>query len=278
MIVAWLLAPLLSLFAPRDLPQNEPEDLLPQLRYCRAAPEVVKAAPLAPAVPGTTGFLPRTYIDPSGAKHPFVVFVPASYRPGSRPPVMLFLHGSGERGENAIDPLMAGIGPAIWKRKAKFPFVVVFPQCRFNAGWLVDGPDAQRALAMLRQAQAEFSTDPERVVLTGLSMGGSGTWSIATRDPSAWSAIVPMCSRPDPATAAALAARRLPIWNFCGDKDQPATVQANRDMQSALQQASADARYTEYPEVGHNCWDLAYGTDELYAWLLEQRLPRGAVR
>lgn len=203
-----------------------------------------------------------------------MVFVPANYQRGSRPPVMLFLHGSGERGENAIDPLMAGIGPAIWKRKAKFPFVVVFPQCRFNAHWLVEGADARRALGMLRQTQKEFATDPERVVLTGLSMGGSGAWSMAVRDPAAWSAVVPMCSRPDPATAAALAASRLPIWNFCGDQDRPETVKANRDMQSALLQASADARYTEYPEVGHNCWDLAYGRDELYSWLLEQRRTR----
>jgi len=122
--------------------------------------------------------------------------------------------------------------------------------------------------------QREFETDPERVVLTGLSMGGSGTWTIAAQDPSVWSAIVPMCSRPDVAAAERFAATKLPIWNFWGDKDRPETVQANRDMHAALQRTGANAIYTEYPGVGHNCWDNAYGTDELYAWLLEQRRNR----
>jgi predicted peptidase len=214
------------------------------------------------------GFQNRVYTDAEGGKHPFIVFVPAGVQPGA--PVMLFLHGSGERGDNNIDQMMAGIGPALWKRKAKFPFVVVLPQCRATANWLIDGPDAQRALGMLRQIQSEFATDPDRVILTGLSMGGGGTWSIATRDPAAWAAIVPMCSRPDAATAAKFAETRLPIWNFCGDKDRPETVKANRDMHEALQKAGANARYTEYPDVGHNCWDNAYGTDELYTWMLEQ--------
>jgi predicted peptidase len=216
------------------------------------------------------GFQHRVFTDPAGAKHPFVVFVPASYQPGTQPPVMLFLHGSGERGENNIDQMMAGIGPALWKRKAKFPFVVVLPQCRTGSGWQAGGVDAERALGMLRQIQTEFSTDPDRVILTGLSMGGSGTWSIAAKDPSAWAAIVPMCGRGDLAAAEKFAAARLPIWNSCGDKDRPETVKANRDMHEALQKAGANAKYVEYPDVGHNCWDTVYGTDELYTWMLEQ--------
>jgi predicted peptidase len=191
---------------------------------------------------------------------------------------MLFLHGSGERGDNNIDQMMTGIGPALWKRKAKFPFVVVLPQCRVDSRWQAETSDAQWALGMLRQAQREFDTDPDRVVLTGLSMGGSGTWSIAAQDPSAWSAVVPMCGRPDLPTAAKFAEARLPIWNFCGDKDRPETVKANRDMAEALRTAGANARYTEYPGVGHNCWDNAYGTDELYTWLLEQTRSKNAQK
>lgn len=219
------------------------------------------------------GLRTRVYTDSAGERHPFLVFIPApaANPAGTRPPVMLFLHGSGERGTNNLDQMMAGIGPAIWKRKAKFPFVVVLPQCQPGGNWLADGPDAQRALAMFRQIQSEFSTDPERVILTGLSMGGSGTWSIAAKDPGAWAAIVPMCGRGDAAVAPAFASARLPIWNFCGDKDQPATVEANRAMAAALTQAGAVAQYTEYPGVPHNCWDQAYGTDELYTWMLKQR-------
>lgn len=229
--------------------------------------------PTAKAAPAR-GFLNRVFTDAQGRQHPFVVFVPAKFEPGSRPPVMLFLHGSGERGSNNIDQIMVGLGPAIWKRKGAFPFVTVIPQCQPGSNWLADGPDAQWALAMLKQTQAEFGTDPDRVYLRGLSMGGSGTWSIAAKDPSAWAAIVPMCSRPDVANAAKFAAARLPIWNFCGDKDRAETVKANRDMAGALTRAGANAKYTEYPGVGHNCWDDAYGTDALYTWLLEQARSR----
>jgi predicted peptidase len=227
------------------------------------------AAPSAPK-----GYLPRIYSDAQGGKHPFFVFVPAVVPAEGRPPVMLFLHGSGERGDNNVDQLMAGIGPAVWKRKKNFPFVVVLPQCRTGSGWLADGDDAKWALGMLKQIQAEFGTDPDRVILTGLSMGGSGTWSIAAADPSAWSAIVPMCSRPAADTARAFADAQLPIWNFCGDQDRPETVEANRAMAAALQRASANAKYTEYSGVGHNCWDNAYGTDELYTWMLAQSKSR----
>lgn len=228
------------------------------------------AAAPASATAAPSGYLARTYIDAQGNKHPFFVFVPKKMPTEGRPPVMLFLHGSGERGDNNVDQLMAGIGPAIWKRKATFPFIVVLPQCRTGSGWLAEGDDAKWALGMLKQIQTEFNTDPDRVVLTGLSMGGSGTWSIAATDPTAWSAIVPMCSRPAGTTARAFADARLPIWNFCGDKDRPETVEANRAMAKALKEAGADAQYTEYPGVPHNCWDHAYGTDELYPWMLAQ--------
>jgi predicted peptidase len=232
----------------------------------------------ADAPPG--GLQSRVFTDAEGKTHPFVIFIPApaANPAGSKPPVMLFLHGSGERGANNLDQVMAGIGPALWKRKAKFPFVVVMPQCRAGASWQPENPDIAWALGMLRQVQAEFGTDPDRVVLTGLSMGGAGTWALAAKDPSAWSAIVPMCARPEAATATTFAAARLPIWNFCGDKDQPATVAANRAMSEALAKAGAVARYTEYPGVPHNCWDNAYGTDELFTWMLAQARSKNAAR
>jgi len=227
------------------------------------------AAAAAPDLSGK-GFQTRVFVDAEGGAHPFVVFIPASYHPGSHPPVMLFLHGSGERGENNLDHLIVGIGPAIWKRKMTFPFVVVLAQCRPDSSWRPDDPDARWALGMLEQTQKEFATDPDRVVLTGLSMGGNGTWLIAAQDPTAWSAIVPMCARPDVANAEKFAAAHLPIWNFCGDQDRAETVKANRDMAEAFKTLGANAKYTEYPNVPHNCWDNAYGTDELYTWMLAQ--------
>lgn len=220
------------------------------------------------------GFQSRTFVDAQGKQRKYILFVPYKFKEGSKPPLLMFLHGSGERGDNGLDPMMAGLGPSLWKRKAKFPFVTVFPQCHKDSRWTVDGPDAQAALAILQRTAAEFQTDPDRVYLSGLSMGGSGSWSIADKHPGMFAAIVPMCGRGDLSAAKTLATARLPVWNFCGDKDREATVTFSRDMHAALREAGGDSRYTEYPGVGHNCWDNAYGDDELYPWLLEQSRSR----
>lgn len=216
------------------------------------------------------GFQMRTFHDADNQPHRYVIFVPYKTDPVRRPPVLLFLHGSGERGTNGIDQIMVGLGPALWKVKANFPFIADFPQCAPNSNWLAEGPDAQRALKILDLVEKEFDTDLDRVYLTGLSMGGAGAWSLAARDPQRFAAIVPMCGRGRVEDAELLARARLPIWNFCGDKDNPATVEFNRQMHTALTRAGAGDKYTEYENVGHNCWDNAYGTPELYAWLLEQ--------
>ena len=224
-----------------------------------------------------TGFLSKIHVDADGKQHRYVVFVPHKMDDKKRPPLMMFLHGSGERGDNGIDQIMVGLGPALWKIKRDFPFVVVFPQCRKESNWKVDSPDGQRALAILKATAAEYNTDPDRVYLTGLSMGGSGTWSIIDKHPQMFAAVVPMCSRPDSAAAKKFVDVRLPIWNFCGDKDREATVAASRLMHKTLLDQGGSPRYTEYPGVGHNCWDNAYGTPELYTWLLEQSRSQNAV-
>lgn len=216
------------------------------------------------------GFQSRGFTDAAGASRKYVLFIPPNLKADARPPVLMFLHGSGERGDNGLDQIMVGLGPALWKMKAKFPFITIFPQCHRDGNWLVDGADAQAALGILAAVEQEFQTDPDRVYLTGLSMGGSGSWSIAAKHPDRFAAIVPMCGRGDLAEARKLADARLPIWNFCGDQDRAATVEFSREMQKALLAAGAKSQYTEYPGVGHNCWDNAYGTAELYPWLLEQ--------
>ncbi len=245
---------------------------LSSLRLALALATLVSVTlqPLAAADLSSPGFHSRVFVDAAKQERKYVLFVPYKRDATKPPPLLLFLHGAGERGDNGIDQIMVGLGPALWKQKGSFPFVTVFPQCRTNSNWQVDSPDAEAALAILRQTAAEFKTDPDRVYITGLSMGGSGSWSIAARHPDLAAAIVPMCGRGEIGDAKKLADARLPIWNFCGDKDREATVQFSRDMQSALKTAGADSRYTEYPGVGHNCWDNAYNTPELYTWLLQQ--------
>lgn len=216
------------------------------------------------------GFQMRTHTDAENKSSKYVIYVPQKFDPVKRPPVLMFLHGSGERGNNGIDQIMVGLGPALWKIRGNFSFIAIFPQCETGGNWKADGPDAQRAMAILQTIEKEFDTDRDRVYLTGLSMGGAGSWSLAEKYPDRFAAIVPMCGRGRTEDAKTLANARLPIWNFCGDKDGEETVKFNRAMHEALMQAGAADRYTEYAGVGHNCWDNAYGTPELYTWLLEQ--------
>ncbi len=242
--------------------------LLHQSLALLAALLVTASALAADSNPG--GLQNRTFTDAAGVKRHYVLFVPYKLDAAARPPLLMFLHGSGERGDNGLDQLMTGIGPALWKDKAKWPFITILPQCHTNSNWLVDGPDAQAALALFKAVAKEFNTDPDRAYLTGLSMGGSGSWSIAAKHPDMFAAIAPMCGRGELDSAKTLAAARLPVWNFCGDKDREPTVKFSRDMHAALKAAGGNSQYTEYPGVGHNCWDNAYGTAELYKWLLEQ--------
>ena len=118
-------------------------------------------------------------------------------------------------------------------------------------------------------AALKYPIDPTRIYVTGLSMGGMGTWSLAMAMPDKWAAIAPICGRGDTKTADKI--KDLPTWAFHGDADPAVNVSGSRDMIAAIKKAGGQPKYTEYPGVGHNSWDQAYATDELYTWLLEQK-------
>jgi predicted peptidase len=217
---------------------------------------------------GEHGFQHRVYKDADGTESKYVVFVPQDYKGDKEYPVILFLHGAGETLGGSKQPVAVGIGPAIKKREKTFPFIVVIPQSHKRT-WKAGSADANRALAILDLVCKQYKTDPKRVYLTGLSMGGYGTWSLATANPERWAAIVPVCGGGDPKQVAKI--KDLPCWCFHGDADKAVPVKRSRDMIEALKAAGGNPRYTEYPGVGHNSWDRAYGTDELYSWLLKQK-------
>jgi predicted peptidase len=224
----------------------------------------------------TAGFQARVYKGPDGQKAKYSLFVPHGYRPDVPAPVILFLHGAGEAGSDGQKPTQVGIGPAIRAREAAFPFLVVFPQASDRVpatfgSWLPGQPDADRALAILDEVQREFRTDPQRVYLTGISVGGNGVWHLAAAQPDRWAAIVPVCGL-GPVTKAD-AVKTIPCWCFHGADDGNVSVQQSRNMIDALRQVGGSPRYTEYPGVGHNSWENAYGTDEVYKWLLQQAKP-----
>lgn len=222
-----------------------------------------------PDQPGhTTGFSIRTVKTPQGERQ-YTIYVPEGYDGTKTYPAILFLHGAGERGDDGVTPAQVGLGPAIFNRPGGIPAIAVFPQARQT--WSADSADGVAALQALDDVMREYKVDPKRVILTGLSMGGRGSWDIGTAHPERFAAIVPICGPGDPAAVDRL--KDLPIWTFCGDADRDETVLNLRSMVESLRKAGNAARLTEYRGVGHNSWDRAYGSPELIDWMLARARP-----
>ena len=221
----------------------------------------------------------------------YQVYVPSNYAADRAWPVILFLHGAGERGADGLQQTNVGIASAIRANPSRFPAIIVMPQVPTDSQWV--GAPADAAMIALRQTMSEFRSDPDRVYLTGLSMGGHGTWYIAYRNPNLFAAVAPICGWvPDmgqfrgsvavvpadsgpPLPALARQLRNVPIWIFHGEMDNVVNVAGSRDPAAALKDAGSKARYTEYLGMGHNTWDATYGSKEFLDWLFAQRrLPR----
>jgi poly(3-hydroxybutyrate) depolymerase/prenyltransferase beta subunit len=230
---------------------------------------MIQALPTPSDGEGTgPGFHLRTLKAADGDRN-YTLYVPESYDGSKALPVILFLHGGGERGKDGIVPAQVGIGPAVLKRPGGFPALVVFPQARES--WAADSPDIKAALAALDQVMSTYKVDPKRVILTGISMGGRGSWELAAAHPGRFAAVVPICGQGRPETSAVL--KTLPVWSFCGDADREPTVLNMRTMIGALQRDGGTARLTEYRGVGHWSWDRVYNDHELIDWMLAQHKP-----
>jgi predicted peptidase len=221
------------------------------------------------------------------------VWLPKHYTKLHHWPVILYLHGSGERGNDNMSQLSTGLAPALDRFGDRYQAIIVFPQCRVDQEWY--GDMELQALAALEATIREFHGDRRRVYVTGISMGGSGTWYFA-RHRHLFAAAVPICgevfrdpadpfpSEPPPdlarivgaanpyATLAAILSN-LPVWVFHGTDDDEVPVTESRNMVAALRAAGDRAvNFTEYPGIGHDSWDLAYADPNLPRWLLQQRL------
>lgn len=204
----------------------------------------------------------------------FLIYLPKDYRavPDRRWPLLLFLHGAGERGTDLS--LVAKHGPPkLVARKRDFPFVVLSPQCPANQIW-----DHDALLALLDHVLARFRIDPRRVYLTGLSMGGYGTWSLGLKYPERFAAIAPVCgggSAADVLLASPVksrALRSLAIRAFHGARDAVVPVAESRVMVRALRKAGCrTVTLTVYPKAGHDSYTRTYQRPELYEWLLSHR-------
>lgn len=214
-------------------------------------------------------FVVRTLTDQDG-DHKYQVFLPDNYSAKKKWPVMVFLHGAGERGTDGRLQTQVGLGPILRQQSRSFPFVVLFPQCedkesRLLPGWRADGPDGQRVLAMLDEVEREYSIDTKRRILTGWSMGGYGVWHLAAAHPDRWSALMPIASGADPSIASRLP--DIPTWIIHGQRDNVVRPSAVTGLVKALKAKDREAWFTLLPQAGHDAWQVAYSSSEVQKWL-----------
>jgi predicted peptidase len=227
-----------------------------------------------PEMPGQTAqqFRKRVTTDLSAK---YLLFLPADYNSQSKKrwPLMLFLHGAGERGTNLSMVTRHG-PPKIVKDKPDFPFLLVSPQCPTGERWSND-----TLLALLDDIVFKYKIDTNRVYLTGLSMGGYGTWSLGTARPERFTAIAPICGGGE--TIPILLAdgkrkdqlKKLPVWAFHGAKDPTVKLEESEKMVAAYKRlGNNNVELTVYPEAGHDSWTETYNNPKLYEWFLSHSL------
>jgi predicted esterase len=178
-------------------------------------------------------------------------------------PLVMFLHGSGESGTD-LQKVKAHGPPEMVEKGRKFPFILVSPQNEIPSGWNTD-----RLYELLLHVRKMYRVDEKRIYLTGLSMGGFGTWDLAIKHPEEFAAIAPVCGGGDTTNSWKL--RHMPIWCFHGAKDDVVPPAGSQNMVRSISRYNNNVRFTLYPNANHNSWDITYNNDSLYSWLLSQK-------
>ena len=197
---------------------------------------------------------------------PYLLHVPDGDAPAGGWPLVLFLHGSGERGDDADRLRLQGL-PKRLDEGLAFPALVLSPQCPNGDVWPQHFP---ALLHLLDTVAARHGADPERVVATGLSLGGAGTVHLVAAHPERFAALAPICG-PWTWYYANAEMARLPLWAFHGSADDVVSVVDSRRLVARVRELGGAPRYTEYPGVGHDAWTPAYADREVLDWLLAQR-------
>ncbi|MDE2996929.1 MAG: alpha/beta hydrolase-fold protein [Bacteroidota bacterium] len=246
---------------------------------------LVMAACMNTPSPLETGFLNRTVADGDSSAR-YQVYVPTDYSSDREWPVILFLHGSGERGSDGLKQTDVGLGRAIRLHPERWPAIVVFPQAPDQTLW--NEKNERLALRALNQTLDEYSTDRQRILLTGLSMGGYGSLYLASKYPDLFAAVAAVCpsvgeflgypllfgSNLEEATqGVASALKDVPLWLFHGDEDRVLPASVSRNLASALEARSGRFTYTEFENTGHNSWDQAYADSDFIDWFFSQSTP-----
>ncbi|MGN6367790.1 MAG: prolyl oligopeptidase family serine peptidase [Phycisphaerae bacterium] len=217
---------------------------------------------------GPTGFMIKT-LHRGDRERKYGLFVPVAYNPSQSYPVIIFLHGMGEGGNDAHANMRVGLAPFVHDRQANFPFICIFPQSP-SGGWDENSESAADVIAELDAVSAEYHVDADRVSLTGLSTGGYGTWAIGAKYKDRFAALVPMGSSSyDGKDAQKLV--DMPIWAFHNTGDMFAGVWNDTGMVDKVNSLGGHAKMNTYGALGHDVWETVYAKGELFDWLLQQR-------
>jgi len=195
----------------------------------------------------------------------YLLYLPQNFSErGKQWPLLIFQHGSGERGAD-IEKVKVHGPPKIAEQKDDFPFMLVSPQCPENQRWSVETLNL-----LLDEVMSNLPIDEDRVYLTGLSMGGFGTWNLALQHPDRFAAIAPICGGGSFDGIRQL--KDMPIWVFHGAKDDVVPLNESQRMVDELRRIGNDkVKFTVYPDANHDSWTETYANPELYKWFLEQR-------
>lgn len=234
-------------------------------------------------------FEAKTFTDADGKSIPYRFLTPPEIKPGQTYPLVLFLHGAGERGNDNRKQLIHGLKNFLDPElRANSPCFIIAPQCPDEKRWVeVDwGLDSHKmpeqiseplglTFELVDRLVATLPVDKSRIYVTGLSMGGFGTWDAVQRRPKFFAAAVPVCGGGDETLAKKLTG--IPIWAFHGDKDTVVKPFRSQRMVDAVNQAGGNAKLTTYPGVGHNSWTQTYANKQVLAWLFAQHRKMGTA-
>jgi predicted peptidase len=201
---------------------------------------------------------------PNTMNNKYLLYLPENYYQSNEDwPFIFFLHGAGERG-NDIEIVKRHGPPKLIMQNKNFPFIIAAPQCKENMKWNIEELNT-----LLDEIISKYKVDTKRIYLTGLSMGGFGTWEMAIKYPDKFAAIVPICGGGDSSRVSKI--KDMPIWVFHGAKDKVVPLSKSEGMVNALNECSGSPKFTIYPDAEHDSWTETYNNQNLYEWFLQHK-------
>ncbi len=201
----------------------------------------------------------------------YLLYLPKDYDQQDAWPLLIFLHGAGERG-NDLNLVKKHGPPKLIEAGKEYPFIVISPQCSKDSWWTWQ---LRELAALVDDVTSHHKVDKDRVYLTGLSMGGFGTWALAAYQPDRFAAILPICGGGEVMSTRRL--KGMPVWAFHGAKDPVVPLRRSEELVTALEKAQGNAKLTVYPDAFHDSWTATYENPAVYEWLLAQKRPQSIL-